>query len=1174
MQGFTSGGQLVTGEHWRSHHVYDPGGAQERIASQQEDAGGTVVAPCGTQDSVVTLCVNGVNTAAGNAEQVVSGTGSAGSSGTMINVDAVAHRSSGGTLTETITPSRPVPGLRALSWIVSLQGRTTRPATCKGCYQQFTEGEARLCTPGDRTRSRWVHEDCLGAGLKSGMVFNPDTGADALAARALNEKVAHQSALNVLTASQRDDADEPRGADPPTADSPLPAASFFASLEWSVLRTLPGDTFVQVPKRLEQGFADAVGIAMIEISRLGYDSAASVPAWKALLILPWLLLLRPPKSTDGESCASLLAERLDRFWQGDVKAMYLEHLGVIQARTFRRTRPDGEQATIRAKRVKTLVRAGEVSRALRAVHDQPRLAVTSTVAKAITSLYPTERGSSHSEAVPMQMDSQTVDDSIDMDSFRSSLLKTICRLPRLSAPSILGMRNEHLVVLAKSSEAQHLVALLSLLAVGRVPPGVTQFLRGGLIAPLEKDDGGFRPLTLANVLRRAALRSLVALRKRDVADAVGPLQYGVARKSGADLLYKSIQARTAAQPGSALVSIDFQAAFQNVLRSELCQSVAQHAPWCSEATAAWYGGDAIHVLYDDSGTATEVPASRGVDQGCPLGAFLFALAVRNPAEAILREAQRIDPDSHFYMYLDDGYLVIKPHLIEQIMGMLVDAFAVAGVTLNWTKFKIWAEDPSALSERLRGYYVADFRVLKRHLAQPGDLAHQGLPIFTAESGEQPVARQNLCTEIARLRSLTDRLQQLVSNGLDLQTALAMLRVYAGPASQHTLRSCWVSLESAKDYDTTLAACWSQLLARQISPEEPRLWLPTRMGGCGAASAVHRVNAATWASWSAVAAELTEHLGARDMDHVFEKAPFVKLLLSKMHSALVEQGTLGSIAHSEPARAVSSQVSQKVLVSYIQMGLLRDLKVGIDNDQAGMLRSFSGKASGAFLDPPLDDRWTLSNSRFATACRRRLCLPHPGYDVVPFAPLCSNRGAQGQLCGQVRDPDGKHPECCSLGGGLIERHDRVVRCLGVLAARNLDPRPKLEQVIPELARPVAGQIVQARLDVIVHEGTARSLLDVVIVSPYGGNDSFRAACARRDGHASRRAAVAKRARYPNRDLVPFALETGGRMGNDARAFLSRMADAAEDRHSELQYLQRAISSVLQDGIAMMLQPKPG
>ena len=96
-----------------------------------------------------------------------------------------------------------------------------------------------------------------------------------------------------------------------------------------------------------------------------------------------------------------------------------------------------------------------------------------------------------------------------------------------------------------------------------------------------------------------------------------------------------------------------------------------------------------------------------------------------------------------------------------------------------------------------------------------------------------------------------------------------------------------------------------------------------------------------------------------------------------------------------------------------------------------------------------------------------------------------------------------------------------------------------------------------------------LVDVVVVSPFAGGASYRAACARRDGHFCRRAAVAKRRRYPSNDLVPFALETGGRLGADARVLLARMAAASADPAREILYLQRAISSILQDGVSRQL-----
>ena len=151
-----------------------------------------------------------------------------------------------------------------------------------------------------------------------------------------------------------------------------------------------------------------------------------------------------------------------------------------------------------------------------------------------------------------------------------------------------------------------------------------------------------------------------------------------------------------------------------------------------------------------------------------------------------------------------------------------------------------------------------------------------------------------------------------------------------------------------------------------------------------------------------------------------------------------------------------------------------------------------------------------------------------------------------------------------------RHDGLVRCVGQLAARSLDPHPRLEQIIPQLARPVAGQVQQARLDIVVHDGASRSLIDVVVVSALAGDSSFRRARARRDGHASRRAELAKRSRYNTDDLVPFAVETGGRLGTQARAFLQRCAKAAGDSAFETIYLYRAVSSILQNSVAYQLE----
>jgi hypothetical protein len=146
---------------------------------------------------------------------------------------------------------------------------------------------------------------------------------------------------------------------------------------------------------------------------------------------------------------------------------------------------------------------------------------------------------------------------------------------------------------------------------------------------------------------------------------------------------------------------------------------------------------------------------------------------------------------------------------------------------------------------------------------------------------------------------------------------------------------------------------------------------------------------------------------------------------------------------------------------------------------------------------------------------------------------------------------------------------MLHTLWNLTRRTVDPSPKKEQILPQLSAKVGGQIGQTMMDLVVHDGVQRLLLDVTIVSPYAGDANFRAACARRDGHAARRAAVAKHAKYESEDLVPFALETGGRLGTEARAYLRRLAQSAEDPNAEMLYLYKAVSVTLQSGVARQL-----
>ena len=363
--------------------------------------------------------------------------------------------------------------------------------------------------------------------------------------------------------------------------------------------------------------------------------------------------------------------------------------------------------------------------------------------------------------------------TIDQDLVVSCLQKALLRLPKLSGPGPLGMRNEHVCLLARSTECQkELAGALADLSLGRTPVQVIEFLRGGRLRPLEKPTGGIRPLTLGNVVRRAALAALVRQKSSDNAKAVGSAQFGISRKSGIDLLQKSLRAHMAVNPNGVLVAIDFVAAFQNVSRSAVFAAVSKHAPWLQEAASAWYGGAAVHTIFDDAGNLTQVHAKRGVDQGCPLGALLFASVMRDPTEATLEYARSLDPKAAVYFYLDDGYVLCDKSCVERVLSFIKRTFATIGASVNERKLQVWASDRSLIPAPLNPYLMQNIKILGKKLSAAGDdtHVHEGLPVLSAA--------HSLDGEISRLQALGEKLGHLMQAGLDRQTALSLLRVYA------------------------------------------------------------------------------------------------------------------------------------------------------------------------------------------------------------------------------------------------------------------------------------------------------------------------------------------------------------------------------------------------------------
>ena len=91
----------------------------------------------------------------------------------------------------------------------------------------------------------------------------------------------------------------------------------------------------------------------------------------------------------------------------------------------------------------------------------------------------------------------------------------------------------------------------------------------------------------------------------------------------------------------------------------------------------------------------------------------------------------------------------------------------------------------------------------------------------------------------------------------------LLKVYVGAASQHVLRMSFVPEQEAHNFDRQVMTFWSHLIQRDVT--SPLFYLPLKLGGLGADSAVQRHAAAPWRRWQSIIPTLMATTQSPDSD---------------------------------------------------------------------------------------------------------------------------------------------------------------------------------------------------------------------------------------------------------------------------------------------------------------------
>ena len=385
--------------------------------------------------------------------------------------------------------------------------------------------------------------------------------------------------------------------------------------------------------------------------------------------------------------------------------------------------------------------------------------------------------------------------------------------------------------------------------------------------------------------------------------------------------------------------------------------------------------------------------------------------------------------------------------------------------------------------------------------------------------------------------------------------------------------------AAAAYDQALLDCHRDVaMLDLLSPTEAlQCQLPLRLGGRGLRGQARLAPAAWLASWAQCLSEIVHRTNLEELTDLdsceLPVAGHCRAALSTLPPPLAserDEGGSDPLDWQDWVRQPRAKL-QKRLSKRLDEKTYANLLTLLDAPARARLRSVSGPLASAWQwATPCHAGERIDDDVYRTTARALL-----GQPVVPSASSCQNRTRTGphagEVCGVPLCPRGHHCHRCARGGGLKARSEDVEKELACIH-RECGHAVDTQVYVPAWNRwrtfcaPCAlrsttwdnpdapcsscgGQMV-AELEeatLVVEFRSARILrafIDVTVRHSIPSDAARLAAAARGGGAVNREAEADKKRRYPDGrapwDVIPFALETYGRLGSAALSHLRSLA----------------------------------
>jgi hypothetical protein len=682
-------------------------------------------------------------------------------------------------------------------------------------------------------------------------------------------------------------------------------------------------------------------------------------------------------------------------------------------------------------------------------------------------------------------------------------------------------------------------------------------LRARTLIPLDKPNGGVRPIGMGEVFYRLAVIYAMRACQLPYKQLFPSVQYGVGCPGGCERVIHQLRYLQQHSPqGHIICTTDIKNAFNTRRRLDIYNALLEQ-PSCKNLIPLFhwaYATPSLLCVYEGSDLHTTLTSSEGVVQGDPLASFAFALSMQSTYTACVAGTSVTA-----LAIQDDLYLCGEAKEVMTALGKLEELTSAMSLTLSRQKCQVL---PCTASAKGRARSQVEQQAKDAGIAVVDQVVALGCLLSSDRN-----AVQQWCSDAVEEM---DQYFGLLSHPTMVpQVAYTLLRQCAQPRMSYLARVVPNDhlAPAAQAFDTAVVDSFARMHViadTLVTPDvKQAIHLPLSMGGMGIPSLVSISPAAYTASLLTAAKDI-QSLPVNTDNHSTAVAQQLQSAILALQQGGVEVLKECDVAKTEGLINIKSarKLQHQLTVLVHEQQHKTWTATSSPARQAAQLSAAAQHAYRWLVNPLTDARHLILPLQWKLAIRHRLFL-QPA-NVLPARSCTHADSSEHPLADEPM-----HFHVCEKhkkSAGYV-RHQHVVKAL----QRWLHHIGKDVQYEPT----IFGVNSKCKPDLLVYDPQQQWMIDVTITEPSGKDHLKSRHSATVPGAAARQAEKNKAGKYEPEikklsgvnhltQFVPFVLETHGAIGKRALAWLQSLVADLPLPASELSTILGYISTALQVG----------